>query len=176
MTLRSTNRGDWHSFEPSEAVKPFVAALPDPHVLVAVEIDKRLAASLAKRLSGHANLEVRNCDILTFDFEKEFRGVQKKLGIFSELTAAEQPTTNHLNTTSSLVPPEIVLSSLSFVGDDIKIEGVSPNERGIAQFVANLEASDEIEEVAITQISTDKETQVLLTFSLKLTLSSKGGK
>ena len=42
--------------------------------VVAVEIDKRLAGSLAKRLSGHANLEVRNCDILTFDIEKEFEG------------------------------------------------------------------------------------------------------
>jgi Tfp pilus assembly protein PilN len=114
--------------------------------------------------------------VASVDFEKEFRGVQKKLSIFSELTAVEQPTTNHLNTTSSLVPPEIILSSLSFVGDDIKIEGISPNERGIAQFVANLDASDEIKEVAITQISTDKETQVLLTFSLKITLSSKGGK
>ena len=40
--------------------------------VVAVEIDKRLAASLAKRLGGHGNLEVQNCDILAFDFEKEF--------------------------------------------------------------------------------------------------------
>ena len=114
--------------------------------------------------------------VASADFEKEFRGAQKKLAIFSELTAVDQLTTNYLNTTSSLVPPEIVLSSYSFTGDNIKIEGISPNERGIAQFVANLEASDEIEEVVITQISTDKETQVLLTFSLKLTLSNKGGK
>lgn len=41
--------------------------------VVAVEIDKRLAAGLAKRFAGHGNLEVRNCDILTFDFQKEFK-------------------------------------------------------------------------------------------------------
>lgn len=110
------------------------------------------------------------------DFEKEFRGVQKKLDIFSELTDIDKLTTDHLNNTSSLVPPEIILSSFSFVGDDIKIEGISPNERGIAQFVANLEASDEFEEVIITRINTDQETQVLLTFALKLTLNSKGEK
>ena len=40
--------------------------------VVAVEIDERLAGSLAKRLGGRANLEVRNCDILTFDFTEEF--------------------------------------------------------------------------------------------------------
>jgi Tfp pilus assembly protein PilN len=114
--------------------------------------------------------------VASVDFEKEFRGAQKKLNIFSELTTVDKLTTGHLNNVSSLIPPEIVLSSFSFVNDIIKIEGISPNERGIAQFVANLEANDEFEEIAITQISTDKETQVLLAFSLKLTLSGKGGK
>ncbi|MFC2095800.1 16S rRNA (adenine(1518)-N(6)/adenine(1519)-N(6))-dimethyltransferase RsmA [Candidatus Bipolaricaulota bacterium] len=42
--------------------------------VVAVEIDERLSSSLAKRLSNHSNLEVRNGDILTFDFKKEFEG------------------------------------------------------------------------------------------------------
>jgi Tfp pilus assembly protein PilN len=112
--------------------------------------------------------------VASVDFEKEFRGAQKKLNIFSELTTVDKLTTDHLNNVSSLVPPEIVLSSFSFVSGSIKIEGISPNERGIAQFVANLEASDEFQEIAITQISTDKETQVLLTFSLKLTLGGKG--
>lgn len=42
--------------------------------VVAVEIDKRLASGLANRLDCQANLEVRNCDFLAFDFEKEFKG------------------------------------------------------------------------------------------------------
>jgi len=42
--------------------------------VVAVEINEPLANSLAKRFHGHDNLEVRNCDILTFDFVKEFEG------------------------------------------------------------------------------------------------------
>jgi len=42
--------------------------------VVAVEIDKRLAKGLAARLGDHANLEVRTCDIITFDFTKEFEG------------------------------------------------------------------------------------------------------
>ncbi|MBE0634967.1 ribosomal RNA small subunit methyltransferase A [Candidatus Bipolaricaulota bacterium] len=44
-----------------------------PSVL-AVEIDRRLAKSLETRLGNHANLEVRTCDILQFDFQKEFEG------------------------------------------------------------------------------------------------------
>lgn len=41
--------------------------------VIAVEIDRRLANGLAKRLAEHANLEVRTCDILAFDFQKEFK-------------------------------------------------------------------------------------------------------
>jgi len=42
--------------------------------VIAVEIDRRLAAGLSKRLAEHTNLEVRNCDILSFDFQQEFAG------------------------------------------------------------------------------------------------------
>jgi len=41
--------------------------------VVAVEIDERLANSLATRLRTHANLEVRNSDFLTIDLKKEFK-------------------------------------------------------------------------------------------------------
>jgi Tfp pilus assembly protein PilN len=108
------------------------------------------------------------------EFEKEFRGVQKKLKIFSGLANTDQSITQHLADVSSIVPPEVVLTSFSFLGEEIKLEGISPNELGIAQLVANLEASDEFKEVSISQISTDKETQVLLSFLIRLTL--KGGK
>ncbi|MEJ2347877.1 MAG: PilN domain-containing protein [Patescibacteria group bacterium] len=108
------------------------------------------------------------------DFEKEFRGAQKRLKIFSGLTTTDGTTAQYLNNISSLIPPEIVLTSLSFLGEEIKLEGVSPSEIGIAQLVANLEASDNFKEVSISQINTDKETQVLLKFLIKITL--KGGK
>jgi len=114
--------------------------------------------------------------VASAEFENEFRGVQQKLNIFSDLTEVDQPTTGYLNSVSSLVPPEIVLSSFSFVGSDLKIEGISPNERGIAQIVANLEANEEFKEVNITQISTDKDTQILLNFAIKITLNTEGGK
>jgi Tfp pilus assembly protein PilN len=109
------------------------------------------------------------------DFEKEFRGVQNKLKIFSELTDTDETATKYLTSVSSLVPPEVILTSFSFLGGEIKLEGVSPSELGIAQLVSNLEASDNFREVSISQISTDKETQFLLGFSIKLTLK-EGGK
>lgn len=52
-------------------------------LVIAVEIDKRLARSLETRLGSHANLEVRTCDILNFDFQQEFAG--KSVTVFGSL-------------------------------------------------------------------------------------------
>jgi hypothetical protein len=38
LSIGLAGRGDWHSFEPLGAVRPFIEALAEPHVLVAVEI------------------------------------------------------------------------------------------------------------------------------------------
>jgi len=42
--------------------------------VIAVEIDKRLARNLSARLGSHDNLDVRNVDVLAFDFDKELEG------------------------------------------------------------------------------------------------------
>ena len=42
--------------------------------VVAVELDKRLASGLAARLGNPQNLDVRNIDVLTFDFSEELEG------------------------------------------------------------------------------------------------------
>jgi len=109
------------------------------------------------------------------DFENEFRGVQKKLKIFSGLTGEGDSAIQYLENISSLIPPEIILTSFSFLNEEIKLEGISPNEMGIAQLVANLETNDDFKEILISQISTDKETQAFLKFSLNLKLK-EGGK
>ncbi len=109
----------------------------------------------------------------TSDFEKEFRETQYKLEIFSELTSEESMLAEYLESISSYLPPEVALSSFSIVGNQINIEGISSSERGLAQFIANLKTIDHFEEVFLTQISTDQETQILLNFGLRI--KAKGG-
>lgn len=79
--------------------------------VVAVEIDKRLAASIAKRLGGHANLEVRNCDILTFDFEKEFQG-QSVLVLGSLPYRITTPILKHLIKHRSVISEACLITQL----------------------------------------------------------------
>ncbi|MFC2105678.1 16S rRNA (adenine(1518)-N(6)/adenine(1519)-N(6))-dimethyltransferase RsmA [Candidatus Bipolaricaulota bacterium] len=95
--------------------------------VVAVEIDKRLAASLAKRLGGHANLEVRNGDILTFDFEKEFQG-QSVLVLGSLPYRITTPILKHLIKHRSVISDACLITQLE-VADKI---AHSPGKHGSA--------------------------------------------
>lgn len=105
------------------------------------------------------------------DFEKEVRETQQKLKIFSELTPEKTTAKDYLDDISSRLPSGVALSSFSLMKNEVKLEGISPNERGVAQFIANLKTIDEFEEIIIAQISTDKETQVLLNFGLRIKLT-----
>ena len=79
--------------------------------VVAVEIDKRLANSLATRLSSHANLEVRNCDILAFDFKKEFEG-QSVLVLGSLPYRITTPILRHLIKHRSVISDACLITQL----------------------------------------------------------------
>lgn len=79
--------------------------------VVAVEIDKRLANSLAMRLSNHVNLEVRNCDILAFDFEKEFEG-QSVLVLGSLPYRITTPILRHLIKHRSVISDVCLITQL----------------------------------------------------------------
>lgn len=79
--------------------------------VVAVEIDKRLAAGLAKRVGEHANLEVRNCDILSFDFQKEFEG-QSVLVLGSLPYRITTPILKHLIKHRSVISDACLITQL----------------------------------------------------------------
>ena len=79
--------------------------------VVAVEIDKRLANSLAKRLDCHPNLEVRNCDILTLNLETEFAG-QSVLVLGSLPYRITTPILRHLIKHRSVISDACLITQL----------------------------------------------------------------
>ncbi len=108
------------------------------------------------------------------DFEKEFRLTQDQLKILATLTSEQVGTDEILETVSSYLPPDVFLTVFSLTGEGVRVQGASPSERSIAQFIANLESSDLFDEVSLSQVGTQEENQSLLTFTLRVTL--KGGK
>ena len=95
--------------------------------VVAVEIDKRMASSLAKRLGDHTNLEVRNCDILAFDFQKEFEG-QSVLVLGSLPYRITTPILKHLIKHRSVISDACLITQLE-VAEKIS---QSPGKNGSA--------------------------------------------
>lgn len=101
------------------------------------------------------------------EFEKEFKGIQKKLKIFSSLSGDVGTASSTLGTITSLLPSDIFLVTYSFNSKSAQIKGVAQNEVSIAQFIVNLEKSESFEKVTLTNLDTSEDSQ--FTFTLLIT-------
>jgi len=101
------------------------------------------------------------------NFERDFKDAQNRLAIFSEFTSEEALVTATIDTITANLPPEIFLSSLTITEENIRLEGASPTERGVQQFVVNLQASGHFEEVTVSQVeSSPNQSLIIFTISL----------
>ena len=112
--------------------------------------------------------------LATSTFEKEFRESQNKLEAYASLTKKEKPASSLMNIISSYLPPEAYLSSVSLIGSEVQIKGSSFSERAIAQFISNLNALEDFENVTLTQVDTSEKGFSTMIFAISLTL--KGDK
>jgi Tfp pilus assembly protein PilN len=93
--------------------------------------------------------------ILSFNnVEGEFRLAQKRLGIFSKLTAAT-PVSENIKSVISYLPPDISLNSVTENGNSLQIVGSAGSEQGIAQYLVNLESAKNLQEVTLSQIDSN---------------------
>ncbi len=94
-------------------------------------------------------------------FESDFKNAQKRLEIFSGLSADQRITSDAINEVSSRVPAGVYLTKASLHQRDITIEGLSPNETGIQQYIVNLQSSEYFNNIELSDISIDKESGFL---------------
>jgi len=106
----------------------------------------------------------------SYAFEKDFRDVQKRLTIFSEMLKNNVSLSNYLTTIANSLPDNLFLNSVSFDGNSFSIEGTALNEQNIQQFIVNLRGSNLFQGVNLNEISSDKNTENLLTFRLDASL------
>jgi Tfp pilus assembly protein PilN len=106
------------------------------------------------------------------EFEREFRNIQKRLGVFSELASNKETASETLNSIVRNMPPDVLLASLLLSRENIQIEGLSPTERGIQQFIANLESSKSFQKVTLVEVKANQADQSLTMFKIKLTPKS----
>jgi len=98
-------------------------------------------------------------------FEKEFRSIQSKLDIFSQMDK-NQKTTDILNKVTSKIPNDITLTSVSFQDESAQIKGVTTSELAIAQLIANISADTFFKEASLGQVSQSDSNPLLMVFSV----------
>jgi len=113
------------------------------------EIEKKMAI-----LSGYA------------DFEKEFRDIQKRLKMYKEITSTQAKIPESLSTTISYLPPDIFLNSIQLDEKGVEIEGSSPSERSIQQFIVNLTSSGLFSEVNLGSAGSNTINPAILDFKI----------
>ena len=114
-------------------------------------------------------IDVRSAQIeAQSDFEKEFRSVQTRLKIFSDLDK-NRKASDALAKVTPKIPADISLSSVGFQEKGGLVKGVATSELAIAQLVANLSADDFFKEVTLGQVSQSEDNPSLTEFNIGFT-------
>jgi len=108
--------------------------------------------------------------IASADFEKQFIQVQKRLEILSELTKGDKVVSSAIENVRASLPADIFLNDLVFSGKKVSLTGISPNEKSIQQFIANLEVKDSFETISLGSIDSEKDNSEILKFELSASI------
>ncbi len=109
-----------------------------------------------------------------FEFEKEFRTVQKKIAIYKSITDSANQTLPVFQKISDNLPIDAQLVSFTKEGSIIRILGSSLSENSIAGFLSLLEKDQSFESVVLNEISADAN-YPYVKFGVELILAKKGG-
>ncbi len=104
--------------------------------------------------------------------EKEFRDTQKRLSIFSNIVSGQGIAPESLQKIISFLPDDLYLTQLTFGKNAFNIEGTTPSEQSIQQFVVNLNASGSFTEVFLQGIQSETKDPTLLIFKINAKLKN----
>jgi Tfp pilus assembly protein PilN len=122
----------------------------------------------AQNSSLNDSIKIASAQISTQSkFEKEFRGVQKKLNIYKQIMT-DSTQSGKIDSISSKIPGDLILSSISIQGNLTQIKGTSGSEMGVAQFITNLKADPSVKKVDLDSIGSKEQNQSLLTFLISV--------
>jgi hypothetical protein len=66
-------------------------------------------------------------------FENEFKDIQKRLGIYSDLVIGKPLMSDLLINLASYLPPDVILTSITLNTDALEIIGITPSEIALQQ-------------------------------------------
>lgn len=108
------------------------------------------------------------------EFETEFRQVQQRIKIFSDLEGSVD-LSSLMTKTVNFLPEDVRLVSLSQVQGSLQVKAASGSERSIVQFITNLLSDPTFKEIRVMNAAASSENPAILVFTLEARFSEKEG-
>ena len=106
------------------------------------------------------------------DVENEFRSLQKRVDTAKQIYS-ETKLSLFVTEVSKFVPDGVTLKSVSVADNQITIRSLSSSELAISQFLINLEESENLKDITLSQISSNADNSSMTTFTVTATIIKK---
>ena len=110
--------------------------------------------------------EKQNIIAASAGFEKDFRSFQTRLSNSDKIIKNQLGIVEIISAVSSVTPPEVALTKLSYSTSEIQIAGQALSEMGLKTFLSGLKQSSLLTEVNLGNINQDIETDTGIKFTL----------
>lgn len=104
--------------------------------------------------------------------EREFRDTQKRLKIYADVLAREVNASEIISNVTKQRPEDVYFESVIYDDKGISIEGRSPSEQSIQQFLINLRSED-FPEATITEVRANQKDSSYINFKIQVTQNQK---
>ena len=106
-------------------------------------------------------------------FENDFKDVQKRLGVYSDLVLNKPLMSDFLISMASYLPPDVILTAITYNAEGLEIIGMAPSEITVQQLWANLQSNNKFEGVTLTEVRSNEKDPSSLNFKLKATIKKE---
>ena len=103
----------------------------------------------------------------SLSFENDLLDIQKRIETYEEYTQYQNPHSNALRYIAQSLPPDVLLVNLELDKNSVSVQGLTPNERSIQQFLSNLQFDDRFTNIHINGLKTDERQIELILFDIE---------
>jgi Tfp pilus assembly protein PilN len=110
------------------------------------------------------------------NFEHDFKDVQKRLKIYSDITQDKVSGANVVEMVKYFLPPDVVATEISDEKNAFEVIGETSNERNIQQLIVNLNSATIFKDTSLTGVNTRKDNPSILIFTISSKIVPEKGK
>lgn len=111
----------------------------------------------------------------TLPFERNFRDIQERLIIYEGFITGNDYSSELMQTLTVNMPQEIILKTISISANSLDVEGVSPFEQPIQQYIVNLQSTGLFSQTDLLESTAVETDAPILEFKIRALLLQTEG-